>query len=270
MEERMMEMSPVPRKRVLAYLTAKKHPLIYARNMGMSKKLRGRVHFFLIFVNDAKSVWTEAAKAQYRANFERGLNYLRSVSAQGIPLFSYQYTEFNGNFEKYDIGAAARENVSTQLAINTDLLVLHKLAELLEKQHLQPLSTPLSWETIFSYSNVIYNCDETAVVLALNYDGRSYAIPMNPIQAVPEYCITFASYQYAAQIPSIVIDHEILHLFGAADLYTPQNVATLAKQYFPNSIMDTGHILDELTRYVIGWLYELSSAALDFLLKTTP
>ena len=53
--------------------------------------------------------------------------------------------------------------------------------------------------------------------------------------------------------------HELLHLFGAVDLYYPENLKQVGKKYLPGSIMCDGNVIDDLTRYLIGWKRQLQS-----------
>ena len=56
--------------------------------------------------------------------------------------------------------------------------------------------------------------------------------------------------------------HELLHLFGAEDLYQPEARRELAKELYPDEVMLQSHrALDEIqigphTEYLIGWSTE--------------
>ena len=64
--------------------------------------------------------------------------------------------------------------------------------------------------------------------------------------------------------------HEILHLFGAADLYFPKEVSDIAKEMFPESIMFNSayNKIDDFTKYVTGIYNEHSLSAKVFMDKT--
>ena len=74
-----------------------------------------------------------------------------------------------------------------------------------------------------------------------------------------------------------MISHEVLHLFGAEDLYKEQTDgsragrAKIAKKYFPKDIMFTtqkkisSNKVDAFTAYAIGW----SNALPEVCLKDT-
>ena len=70
---------------------------------------------------------------------------------------------------------------------------------------------------------------------------------------------------------SMELMHEILHLFGAVDLYFPSDFEQAAMIYYPDSIMmsTTGiKTVDSLTAYSIGWTDTLDDTALLFLMDT--
>ena len=65
--------------------------------------------------------------------------------------------------------------------------------------------------------------------------------------------------------------HELLHLFGAIDLYDYDNegVRAIAEQFFPDSVMmKPTYVIDELTAYLIGWTKQPSPKVLQFLART--
>lgn len=67
---------------------------------------------------------------------------------------------------------------------------------------------------------------------------------------------------------SRTICHELFHCFGAPDLYKPPKVQEVAALCLPNSVMNDGHTIDDLTAYCIGWTDTLSPEALVVLWKT--
>ena len=66
------------------------------------------------------------------------------------------------------------------------------------------------------------------------------------------------------------IMHELLHQFGAIDLYYPKTVSRWSKQLLGKSIMREydGTIVDELTAYLIGWIDSVSEETFAFLQNT--
>ena len=64
--------------------------------------------------------------------------------------------------------------------------------------------------------------------------------------------------------------HELCHLFGAEDLYYPQEVKDLAEDCFGQSLMleSKDVMIDSLTAYLIGWTDQVSEEALRFIDET--
>lgn len=107
-----------------------------------------------------------------------------------------------------------------------------------------------------------FSAKEAPVIFAVNRGGRSYAHPLRVAKGF-EYAIMYKDDNSYA--------HELMHLFGAEDLYFPQKIKDLAKKLFPNSIMlDTqnGIVVDDLTAYLLGWTNTLTDNAKKFLDET--
>lgn len=104
-----------------------------------------------------------------------------------------------------------------------------------------------------------YRGDEVAMFFVLERSFRSYACNGKDV----EFCvITNESNEHT-------VAHELLHLFGAADLYYPYQIYGLTMEYFPDSVMCTyeGMEVDPLTRYLIGWDQRMAPKAEEYLFK---
>lgn len=133
-----------------------------------------------------------------------------------------------------------------------------------------------------------YNTQNIAFILHFNKNGRSNAYPSGALEmwnselmssdeaneaeyAYFDICMAYSMVQWEKTV-SYVYAHELLHLFGAADLYyTNQYVdergekalnmymekQTLMSKYCPNEIMHSSSItnceIGDLTAYLIGW-----------------
>ena len=132
-----------------------------------------------------------------------------------------------------------------------------------------------------------YNTQNVAFILHFNKNGRSNAYPSGALEmwspelmssdeanegeyAYFDICMVYSMVQWEKNV--YVYAHELLHLFGAADLYyTDQYVdergknalnmhmekQTLMSKYCPNEIMHSSSItnfeIGDLTAYLIGW-----------------
>ena len=112
-------------------------------------------------------------------------------------------------------------------------------------------------------------CDEAPMVFVWNRDFRSSAQ-----QSESGSSRLRAEWATLAMEDDIVgnphaawhaLLHELLHIFGAEDLYYPDTVKKAAEKWLPGSVMNDGDAIDDLTRVLIGWDESLSPAAVSFL-----
>ena len=112
------------------------------------------------------------------------------------------------------------------------------------------------------------SCKNTHVLIFVKGKGRSYAIPSNSRHNKERYfvegSVIYQKYNSGRESHSAPIAHEILHLYGAWDLYetfkqSAEN-AQRAKERFPNSIMLRSSVnnidileVDELSAWRVGW-----------------
>ena len=97
---------------------------------------------------------------------------------------------------------------------------------------------------------------EAPLVLVLNKSGRSLAYQGGNC----EYAVLYKGTKS--------FSHELMHLFGAKDYYTSEQIKAVAQNCFGESIMlssATSKEVDDLTAYLIGWTDMLSAAASGFL-----
>ena len=137
--------------------------------------------------------------------------------------------------------------------------------------------TRIGWrdgQAVVDFARQKAGCDQSLVLVFGNVRGRSYACQAssperrkeNVLPAL-EACCLLRPTENSLVTPSIIA-HEMLHLFGAWDLYKyyldvdnnhdDSNRAMRAQQMFPNSIMLTGHhsidqlVIDEVNAWLVG------------------
>jgi hypothetical protein len=124
--------------------------------------------------------------------------------------------------------------------------------------------TPRTTERLIAHLRDEYSVESVALLfLVNNYYRTDISIQMNTLTTdAVEYALV--SYKYPSEIV-----HNVLHLYGAADLYeTPYRRSDrkikLAAEFFPNEIMQDPYAknlssleISEFTRYLIGWTNEL-------------
>lgn len=113
-----------------------------------------------------------------------------------------------------------------------------------------------------------FNLDETPFLAVFDKHGRSFAWMQR--KALP-YSVDELSVisRYKDNFDWRTIAHELLHQFGAVDLYYPQKIQQLADYHLGNSIMgESMQDLDDLTAYLIGWKDTISYDTYRFLKDT--
>lgn len=216
----------------------REHVLIGSRDIGISATLTGDVLITVILVNDPTSTWT----TEDIANVKTGD---AAVKAQLISEASSYGAQLNITLEYLQVTVDTTEEADSQswaeeVIFNAGLGSLATASAELERTR---------------------GVKEAPILLYVNAKERSYSRPNNG--EYTEYAIIW---DYSA----FTVQHELSHLFGAADFYMPSEVEKCADRYWPNSIMlsEKDFVTDDLTAYLIGWTNTLSDNALAFLYET--
>lgn len=134
---------------------------------------------------------------------------------------------------------------------------------IVNKDGIPQLQNPRDTERLIAYLRDEYSVESVALLfLVNNYFRNDISIALNTLtQDEVEYAIV--SYKYPSEIA-----HNLLHLYGAADLYkTPfrksEKKIRLAEELFPNEIMQDPYArnitrleISDFTKYLIGWTDE--------------
>ncbi len=229
-------------------------------NVGSSKTLQGTCLFIRVYLSDKESHFTENAK-QDSFYFLRGAIYYLSHQAEKYnQALTFIYNEPDTVID-YNIDYIIPRNYEgwNYNELISEIYSLYNVDALVEK----------------------YNADNVAFILHINKVGRAFAVQSKKDVELNEAAII---YRYSGnEIPdgvqftrgdSPTYIHELLHLFGAIDLYTLDDKRlALAKQYFPNDCMLVGDVdfsddstsIGPLTAYLIGWTEELNEKYQVFL-----
>ena len=214
---------------------------------GPAKRLRGRVVVVYVFVDDGKlSRWGTRDRQHALSNLSAVEAWYRQrADTYGVDSLSFVSRNFVYDRDPL-LRKALQQLSSREVAIASDLA--GRVAAL------------AGGSTVNSFLQQVIaeeNADQALLLLHINKKARSFALPCR----LP--CWNRAEYAYLLEKPkrndwdSILYTqaHEILHLFGADDLY---NIAS-ARTYAPRDIMH--HIprylrtteIDSITAYAIGW-----------------
>ena len=227
-------------------------------NVGSSKTLQGTCLFINIFLADGESSFTEMDKQIHIYTIHPVVKFLYAQAEKyNVPLSIIYDTE--DTIIDYTVDYIIPRGLSAEywryseiIEIIEEIRLQYDIDALMEKYDADNLSFIININK--SGHCYAYSCEEKKnvefdeVSIIYNYNGIPDGMPENEISSA-------GNYSYA---------HEILHLFGAIDLYNlDKERLTLAKQYFPRDIMVTGSPLlkdlsiDALTAYLIGWTEEL-------------
>ncbi|MBR2890587.1 MAG: leucine-rich repeat domain-containing protein [Oscillospiraceae bacterium] len=221
------------------WMPPQSHPLLCYRQGGNVHQLRGNILITVYLVTDKKTAWTAAAEADYRIAHNEAVREIEQEALRRkIPLRIH--------------------TVYKQIQVDYTCTVSESDRDWSDKMEAicLPDSAP--------------GYDERPVILVVNKKLRSHAYPREKVNGIlmstaREYCVIGRNFRCFS---GRTIRHELFHLFGAPDLYTPQSVKGPASRLLPGSIMNDGNITDALTAYCIGWTATLSPEALDFLWET--
>lgn len=225
--------------------------------LGVNKNLSRRIKVHLFFIDDNESSWTEDEISAYmKKQINPGLDFLeKQASNYGVSL-SFTTAKYATVFEdgyvlKYD-------GVVSDRYFTAD--IMDKIAPQLGYYSKDDMHYDLNEKNSFG---------EVILMAVLDKDGISYT--NQQVAAAPdgtsilEFCILFTSYldknfgiddntQMAASLA-----HEILHLYGAEDIYVDDYVET-ARKVCPKDIMLLDYLfidqmeVSEYTAYRVGWL----------------
>jgi hypothetical protein len=219
---------------------------------GSALKLEGNIYTLCCFIS-SNETWTYSEKANICNQTNEATAWIKiQASRYNIPV----------NFKvgtyglKDDIRFAQIERGTGSGKEKTDMisLVLKKIG----------YKSPLDF-----YNWVLKNtqCTNVQVIIYAKGYGTGYAMTYGGIENKEMYfvegAILYEKYWTGSTLKTSSIAHEILHLYGAWDLYNSfqqtQEKEDMAKKLFPNSIMlrTAEHIqdlsVDEVTAWLIGW-----------------
>lgn len=206
---------------------------------GYCENMTGEMVVLFLFVNDPTDGWSDTEQAEAEtALLDELRTLLGEAEAYGAELnISYVFgsvtieTEFNRNSDIW----------KKEAMLQTGIIGDNQKQSALEDY---------------------YNADNVPVVFLVDEPGRSYASMYYLGKGFEN--VTICQKDYSA------LRHELCHVFGARDMYFPQETVAAAKQYLPNGIMygDCEGDVDPLTAFVLGWTEELSDEAIGFLQAT--
>ena len=225
------------------------------QNYGSAKSLEGNIYVLTCFISDTNSSWSYNEKINWFSKYYEAADWLRDQA------LNYNVTV---NFSGGNFG------------LNADIKLDYSYGTGSGNEDVSIVSTVLKkigYRDSLSFYNYVINntnCNNALVLVAAKGMGRSYAIAcefgtedllyreLHFVEGIMLY-----EFNEDGEAPSSGIAHEILHLFGAWDLYEnfmqSKAIEELALYLFPNSIMlrisqnINELIIDPVTAWLIGW-----------------
>lgn len=226
-------------------------------DIGNCRKLTGSVYTLVIFLDDDVSSWNdESRNTFYNKRFFPSVDYLtRQAELRDVELDlqsgQYSTKRDQQNPPRYD---GVVQPTVDKVIDNLDIL----------SQTAETLGFP-NIEVMHSFLQYNLGVEQIAYILVLNKSGRAYAVSdttYNDIDSV-EFVVAFSSNENGQKNVGSSILHELLHLFGATDLYDPSGDyperKKLCKKLYPNDIMmksatdPESLTIGRLTECLIGW-----------------
>ncbi len=210
------------------------------KDCGSCRALRGTVAVCAVFVQEPGNVWTEAEIREQQTAQTEALQYLlQQARVSGVPLRFRQ----------------------TVRRMNTQRVWAYGDVQGFEDAYANSEGKRSLSECVAAL-NAAAGTEQAAFVFLFKKEGVSFASCASSVY------FSEAVFMYGKLHFPVL--HELLHLFGAVDLFYPPDVTKEAVRLFPRSVMYNGadpncRELDDLTRYLIGWTDQTSPKAMALL-----
>lgn len=229
--------------------------------LGSAAFLKGRNVLVSLFVTTPESGWSEKEQEEALAQIEKAVSYIEEqADIYGIE------TELVYNFKEEQ---SLKVEAQTDFCINEEVDFIDRLDEEIACW----MEEKISYEELKNR----YDAEGIATMIFVNNPGVSYAIVYDGTDSQKETIILFTGdfYQKGKAETATAYAHEILHVFGAHDLYQDAEFTKEVTDYvavtYPNEIMYTvaepqsGKIsstLSPITAYHLGWILETEEVQL--------
>ena len=224
------------------------------RDVGSARKFEGTIAVYHLFANDSQASWSESEK-----------NEILSRLSQAYAFLNHQ-AELHG--KKINFIEQIGPTVNSKPRLPTGTFVDPTWTEQVIRK-----GSGLESQELISRLKQAHKADNAIICIHVNKPALSYNLAFYKNVAdefTAERMVCFSTYPDTRPTSAATYAHEILHLFGAGDLYFPYDKddyrKQVAKRYFPNDVMfRVDYNLYRLnvgafTAYRIGWRNEIDSA----------
>jgi hypothetical protein len=246
-----------------------------AMHKNVCKNLKNEVLLFFIFVdNKTTTPWTEfdikstidSVAVAKRWLIEQAQKYNIPLNIKTDYYIGKDYSTINKSLPNASVYKSATEpNLKKGLKSLNDWadFIARKTGatfNLVQKDGIPEIKNPRNKERLIAYLRDEYKVESVALLLMVNnYYKTDISLQINTM-ATDDVEFAIVSYKYPSEIA-----HNMLHLYGAADLYKTlyrRNESKIKKlaELLPNEIMQEPYAknikdmeISEYTRYLIGW-----------------
>jgi len=219
------------------------------------QSMTDEVYVLSIFVESGEGRWTDEEVSHYISEYSKSQDWLTAEA-------SYYGKDL------YFVNDAFLEN--------NEIIFLEDIAYTTQPRFIQDqVFRALGYDNLgdfISYNNFDFQRKKLKLVLYVKDQRRSHAYNKWSNSEL-DIAIVYCRKSFGQSTTHWTISHEMLHQFGAWDLYygesqTLEN-AKKASELYPGSIMITssgkdGTVVDELTAWRIGWNDNFKEAYMDF------
>lgn len=224
------------------------------RNVGLCKNLTRDAMALLVFMNDSESQWTASEVQDYISTMiYPGLGYIQDQAAAwgyGITFDNCVYPDETGGAKVITYSGTVNDwDDDTQ---NEDLVDQAAAAFGFG-------SREAMIQNVQNYAGT----DQVAIIFCLDKDGRSYSNWNLDNGSYVEHAVLFTHQDGSRRAPDIVA-HEVMHLFGAEDMYADRGErsgrAQMAQRLCPTELYYQpqwelyDNTVSSYTAYCVGWL----------------
>jgi hypothetical protein len=222
---------------------------------GSAKAMQGEIYVLSIFIDTPKQEWTRESKMEIIAMQREACSWLKNEAKKYDAKINFQE-----NITGLD-SSLIFDNIASGQGSGSE--AVDWVEKCLKKIGYQ--------KNMHFYEEVKKNtiCQNAVVLIYANKVGVSYAIQystdMDKESYFNEGCLIYRDYDATRPLCASIIAHELLHTFGAWDLYATfeqtKDRQEMAEKLYPNDIMlRTSYNIDELKiSPLTAWLVGISN-----------
>ena len=216
-----------------------------SRDFGPSGRFLGRIQLTPVFVSTPGHPWTEEKRQEWWDAWHLSADFIgREAARYGAEI------SLSAAFYETEIPMEYDSELGWYWYLMRNYFLAESMTELQRRVETE------------------YQADDAPHLFLFNSAGRSHAYASaRGVEWNEEFSVLFCG----EPIVSGSITHELLHLYGAIDLYDYEleEVQPAAAKQFPSSVMlSINGEIDELTAWLIGWTDTKSRRVTDFLEET--